>query len=244
MRPELDATAIRGIQEAMATRLGVAATTLTGDGARIVPRDGIGAVVTVELLDALVTIAPTELVPKISDLPRAALSDLDAVGAALADDGARPIGTAWLCFGTTAHAFGTADLPPAPGHATRPATSAELAAVRDACTPAEREESAVADAAEHFVAVDPAGSAVGIAGYARLPGGLAHLGVLVHPRHRGGGYGRAVATTAIRAAYAHGLIAQWRHRVGNDASAALATRAGLVRLGRETAWSIPDRAAG
>jgi RimJ/RimL family protein N-acetyltransferase len=56
---------------------------------------------------------------------------------------------------------------------------------------------------------------------------LAHVGVVVDPRRRGAGHGRAVASVVCAHALAHGLVPQWRTLETNVASRAVAKALGF-----------------
>jgi RimJ/RimL family protein N-acetyltransferase len=64
-------------------------------------------------------------------------------------------------------------------------------------------------------------------------GGVGHIGVFTRAESRGRGLAGAVTTPLVTEAFDRGLVAQWRSRFGNDASAAVADRLGFVALGHQ-----------
>ena len=65
------------------------------------------------------------------------------------------------------------------------------------------------------------------ASYAVWGDQLAHVGVVVDPRRRAAGHGRAVASLVCAHALAHGLVPQWRTLEANLASRAVAKALGF-----------------
>ena len=65
------------------------------------------------------------------------------------------------------------------------------------------------------------------ASYAVWGDQLANVGVVVDPRRRAAGHGRAVASVVCAHALAHGLVPQWRTLEANVASRAVATALGF-----------------
>lgn len=58
---------------------------------------------------------------------------------------------------------------------------------------------------------------------------IAHIGIVTHPAHRGGGLGTAAARAMTRIALARGLVAQYRTLLANAPSMAIARRLGFER---------------
>jgi GNAT superfamily N-acetyltransferase len=56
---------------------------------------------------------------------------------------------------------------------------------------------------------------------------IAHIGIVTHPAHRGGGLGTATVRAMTRIALARKLVAQYRTRLANAPSMAIARRLGL-----------------
>jgi len=79
------------------------------------------------------------------------------------------------------------------------------------------------------------------AGYERWPLGTAHIGVLTAPDARGRGLARVVAAAAVRDAFAHGLVAQWRARPAASRRVALAL--GFRELGAQLSVRLADQRA-
>ncbi|WP_243745261.1 GNAT family N-acetyltransferase [Streptomyces hainanensis] len=88
-----------------------------------------------------------------------------------------------------------------------------------------------------FVVRDGDGSVAAAAGYHRWPSATAHLCVLTHPRHRGRGLARRVASAAVAHASAEGRWPQWRARPA--ASRRVADALGF----REIGWQLSLRPA-
>jgi RimJ/RimL family protein N-acetyltransferase len=62
---------------------------------------------------------------------------------------------------------------------------------------------------------------------------VGHFGLYTHGDARGRGLGTRTASAVIADALARGLVPQWRVRIGNDASAAVAQRLGFVPAGHQ-----------
>jgi GNAT superfamily N-acetyltransferase len=134
------------------------------------------------------------------------LTDVERLPADLsATDVLGPASLAYL--GSAATAAPTA----APTTGTVPAGHPDLApllAVADAG------ESGLADIhSAAFVVREENGRIVAAAGYQRWPTGVAQLGVLTAPDHRGRGLARVVGAAATADAVANGMLAQWRARL-------------------------------
>ena len=72
---------------------------------------------------------------------------------------------------------------------------------------------------------------VAMAGYEVWGGGIAHISVITHPRHRGQGYAGAVVSKLTETALAQGLVPQYRTLESNAPSVHVAHRLGFVRYG-------------
>lgn len=72
---------------------------------------------------------------------------------------------------------------------------------------------------------------VALAGYEVWGGGIAHVSVITHPRHRGKGYAGAVVSKLTETALAQGLVPQYRTLESNAPSVHMAHRLGFVRYG-------------
>lgn len=223
------------LRTAWAEALQTSPSAFEGTGVTRLTTDGLAAVVVVEFGAALVVAAPPSAKAALAELPPAALRDVDAIAAAL--PGSHQVGTA--------HLLCTGIRPPHPRHPVVEASSLDVASVGAALPPEEWSEAGVQEMERRW-AVRTAGAEGGhrgeetaaVAGYQRWHGTVAHLGVATTPTRRGQGYARSAATRAICAAIDAGLLAQWRCRVGNDASLRLAERLGFTRLGRQSAVAL------
>ncbi|KAA0235399.1 MAG: GNAT family N-acetyltransferase [Actinobacteria bacterium] len=98
-------------------------------------------------------------------------------------------------------------------------------------------ESGIDGASELFAALVD-GIPRALAGYQRWPQEVAHMGVVTHTDFRDRGLARAAAEAAIRDALSKGLLPQWRVRQANSASIWLASRLGLVPMGRQLSFLL------
>jgi RimJ/RimL family protein N-acetyltransferase len=62
---------------------------------------------------------------------------------------------------------------------------------------------------------------------------VGHVGVYTHHDVRGRGLAARTASAVIRDAIARGLVPQWRARIDNEGSVAVAARLGCVPAGRQ-----------
>ena len=111
--------------------------------------------------------------------------------------------------------------------------AALVARLREACPPADVEESDLLLLDPAFVLVED-DVPVAAAGYTEWVGLLAHVGVVTAPEHRGRGRGLLAAAAATNDALASGLVPQWRVRWDNVASLATGRRLGYTELGSQT----------
>lgn len=79
---------------------------------------------------------------------------------------------------------------------------------------------------------------VALAGYDSWPARIAHIGVAVHPDHRGRGLGKAMAKAAARGALLRRRIVQYRAPAGNPGAVGIARALGL-ELFAETLFVRP-----
>ncbi len=119
------------------------------------------------------------------------------------------------------------------------AEAALVARLREACPPADVEESALLELHPCFVLVEDHVPVAG-SGYVEWAGLLAHVGVLTAPAARGCGRGLLAAAAATNDALASGLVPQWRCRADNAPSRRLAQRLGYVELGTQTTVVMRD----
>ena len=111
--------------------------------------------------------------------------------------------------------------------------AALVARLREACPPADVEESDLLSLDPAFVLVED-DVPVAAAGYTEWVGLLAHVGVVTAPDHRRRGRGLLAAAAATNDALASGLVPQWRVRWDNVASLATGRRLGYTELGTQT----------
>ncbi|WP_206448045.1 GNAT family N-acetyltransferase [Agrococcus sp. KRD186] len=224
--PQRDGARLRA---AWADALGTAPSALEGTGITRVERADLDAVIVLELGAATVVAAPPSAKAPLAALPAWALRDADAIAAAL--PGSRAIGTAHLLFAGARPAH--------PQHRVVEAVSLDIASVGAAVPEDEWDEAGVQAMERRWAVRDERDdTAAAVAGYQHWHGTIAHLGVATAPAQRGRGYGRSAATRAVCAAIDAGLVAQWRCRVGNEASLRLAERLGFTRLGTQTAVAL------
>lgn len=222
--PQRDGARLRA---AWAEALGAAPSALEGTGVTRVERAELDAVIVLELGSAIVVAAPPSAKSALAGLDIAALRDADAIAAAL--PGSTAIGTAQLLF--------TGTRPAHPQHEVVEASSLDVASVGAALPEDEWAEAGVQEM-EHRWAVHQKQEAAAIAGYQRWHGTVAHLGVAVTPSRRRRGYAFSAAAHAVSAAVDAGLLAQWRCRIGNEASLRLADRLGFTRMGTQSAVAL------
>lgn len=218
------------LRAAWAEALGVAPAALEGSSVTRVERVDLDAVVVVALGAATVVAAPPSTKAALDALPVAMLRDAEAIATAL--PGSRAIGTAHLLF--------TGSRPCHPAHPVAEASSLDVASV-GASLPEDAWAEAGVQEMEHRWAVRDGDEAVAVAGYQRWHGSVAHLGVAARPSRRRHGFALAAATGAVCAAIDAGLVAQWRTRIGNEASLRLAERLGFTRLGSQAAVALSAR---
>ncbi len=102
-----------------------------------------------------------------------------------------------------------------------------------ACGPRDTQESAVAELPSPISVVERDGTVVAASGYEVWSAGVAHIGVLTHPRWRGRGLATAVAGAAVARALDAGLVAQWRARTSLTASRRIARSLGFIEVGQQ-----------
>ncbi|MEZ0492322.1 GNAT family N-acetyltransferase [Kineococcus sp. TBRC 1896] len=148
--------------------------------------------------------------------------------------------------GVATEALGPAHLayltgPPATGPSEPVHTDRRVDALLAACSPADVDESGLADTTSPTFVVLREGAPVAAAGYQRwtAAGGtaVAHLSVLTHPAFRRHGLARVVGAAATTHAHSHGLLCQWRARPA--ASLRVARALGFTVLGSQLSLLIP-----
>jgi GNAT superfamily N-acetyltransferase len=118
-----------------------------------------------------------------------------------------------------------------PQVASVPAGHQSVRQLAAACGPQDTQESGLVAVDSPVAVWWAAGQVVAASGYQVWHDQLAHLSVLVHPAHRGRGFGTAVAARAVGHAVDAGLVPQWRARWTLLASRQIARSLGL--------WSWP-----
>ncbi|WP_405218674.1 GNAT family N-acetyltransferase [Agrococcus sp. Ld7] len=216
------------LRAAWAEALGTTLSAFEGSSVTRVERADLDAVIVVAVGDATVVAGPPRVKAALAALSVAALRDADAIAAAL--PGSRAIGTGHLLF--------TGTRPGHPPLTVVDASSMDVASVGASLPEDAWAEAGVQEMAHRWAARD-GDRAVAIAGYQRWHGTVAHLGVASAPAQRRRGFAFSAASRAVCAAIDAGLVAQWRTRVGNEASLRLAERLGFTRLGTQAAVALP-----
>lgn len=217
------------LRAAWAEALGTTLSAFEGSSVTRVERTDLDAVIVVAVGDATVVAGPPRVKAALASLSVASLRDADAIAAAL--PGSRAIGTGHLLF--------TGSRPGHPPHPVVEASSLDVASVGASLPEDAWAEAGVQEMEHRWVARD-GDRAVAVAGYQRWHGTVAHLGVASAPTQRRRGFAFSAASRAVSAAIDAGLVAQWRTRVGNDASLRLAERLGFTRLGTQAAVALPE----
>ena len=195
-----------------------------------------GRLEVVRLADRLAVSAPPELAERIGEAVAGGLVDLTdpAVVLALVGPVAQVIGPAALAYANR----GCFTPRPGSGVAMLDAGDAAVVALAEACGPEDAAESAIAELPSPVWVARADGQVVAASGYAVWSGALGQVGVLTHPRFRGRGLGRVVASAAVADALDAGLVAQWRARVTLQASRRIARSLGFVELGRQVLFRL------
>lgn len=133
------------------------------------------------------------------------------------------------------------DGPPSTTPAERVRTDRPVDALLQACSPADVDESGLANTTSPTFVVLRDGAPAAAAGYQRwtVAGGpvVAHLSVLTHPAFRGHGLARTVGAAATAHARSDGLLCQWRARP--EASLRVARALGYTVLGSQLSLLAP-----
>ncbi len=109
-----------------------------------------------------------------------------------------------------------------------------VARLERSCPPDDVAEVGLAGMDRVFVTLDDRDQPTAGAGYDEWAHVLGHVGVLTLPELRRSGYGTRAAALAANDALDAGLIAQWRARVGNEASRRAARALGFAEIGVQT----------
>lgn len=232
-------------------RLGLAGDAFS-QGVHLSERDDLDVVVVVRLDAAVVAVGPASAVDRLGSLEVDELSEAPAVLAALAPSGGRLLASASLAYADRGTVRDSVPdrvhdrvlVGPGDGSRVAPASAEQVRDVLTACSPAERDESGLAEMASWSVSLTDDGAAAGAAGFEVWPtapehdGGLAHLGVAVASSFRGSGHGVAAGAAAISAALDRGLVPQWRASVDNPTSLALGVRLGCRPIGHQLVVTV------
>jgi RimJ/RimL family protein N-acetyltransferase len=155
--------------------------------------------------------------------------DLDALAARLGDHVVHRSGAAWLSYGE-------------PHSLQLVVTNGLVPIADDDPRMARLEQQAVSDEWLEASADEPCASRVGvvegdsIVALATLQiwdDAVGHIGVYTHHDARGRGLAARSASAVIGDTIERGLVPQWRARIGNDPSAAVAARLGFVPAGHQ-----------
>jgi RimJ/RimL family protein N-acetyltransferase len=170
--------------------------------------------------------APAHLDAYVRDDPPV---ELDALAARLGDHVVHRTGAAWLAYGEP-QSLRLAD------------TAGVVTIADDDPRMARLEREAVIDEWLEASADEPCAARVGVieddavVALATLQisdDAVAHFGVYTHHDGRGHGLATRTASAVIGEAIERGLVPQWRARIGNDPSAAVAARIGFVPAGHQ-----------
>jgi D-alanyl-D-alanine carboxypeptidase (penicillin-binding protein 5/6) len=161
--------------------------------------------------------------------------ELDALAARLGDYVVHRSGAAWLAYGE-----------PQSLHlalARAPADATTVVPIGDDDPRLKRlERAAVADEWLESSVDEPSGARVGVVENDELVAvaslqiwndAIGHLAVYTHHDARGRGLAARTASAVVADAIGRGLVPQWRARIGNDPSAAVAARLGFVPTGHQ-----------
>jgi RimJ/RimL family protein N-acetyltransferase len=184
--------------------------------------DGVGIV---EIGDHRFCHAPAHLRDRVASAP----ADLDAVVSVLGDDVDRAVGVARLAYADDR----TLTLPDAVPLADISGDDARLAALQGGADPAEWQEASADEACDARLGVVERNELVALATMRVWDDTVDHIGVFTRADARGRGLAGDTAAGVIRRGLERNLVPQWRSRLGNDASVAVADRLGFVRLGVE-----------
>lgn len=121
----------------------------------------------------------------------------------------------------------------------RAADASAASALFAACTNEEVEHSSLEIGKGVLTGAFAGGALAALAGYERLFGCLAHIGVLSHPAHRGKGMAAAAIGLATELALKEELGIQYQTLLSNDASVRAAQRLGYREFARTIAVRLP-----
>ena len=169
--------------------------------------------------------APEYLRERLADPP----ADLEALVDVLGDNLEQVRGQARLAYGdaNTLRLPDPGPLEPIADHDKR------LAALERAAEPFEWIEASIDEPCDHRVGLFDGKRLVALATMHEWHHLVGHIGVFTRAEDRGRGFAGRAAAGAVELARQRSLVPQWRSRLGNDASAAVADRLGFEALGMQ-----------
>jgi RimJ/RimL family protein N-acetyltransferase len=170
--------------------------------------------------------APAHLDAYVRDDPPV---DLDALAARLGDRVVHRSGAAWLAYGEP-QSLRLAD---SDGIVTIADNDPRMARLERAAATDEWLEASADEPCATRVGVVEDDALLALATLQIWDDAVAHFGVYTHHDARGRGLAARTASAVIADAIERGLVPQWRARIGNDPSAAVAARLGFVPAGHQ-----------
>jgi RimJ/RimL family protein N-acetyltransferase len=111
-----------------------------------------------------------------------------------------------------------------------PGDRTALRQLRTACAADDWEDSGIVEHHDPVFGAFKGDELVAAASWDRWAERIRHVGVITHPAHRRSGHGAAVASAITEYGLKQGHILQWRTRMTNSASRAIAVRLGYQKL--------------
>lgn len=214
-----------------ATRAG--RDTLVSGVTRFVERGDFGAAMTVTIGTVRIAVAPDSALAALKTLPVEQLHDAEAICEELSGtSNAKVIGTAELWY--------LDSLIDRPSEHVSRATETDAESMRVSVSLEEWDEAGIATMEHRWVLRGEDGLPLAIAGFDLWRDRIAQIGVITHGQHRRNGYAERIGCQVISFAVSMGLIAQWRSRVGNQASSKLARGLGFTLLGLQTTVALEE----
>ncbi len=216
--------------------LGADRSALDQPGSVFVEDDTAADVMVVELLGAIVVTAPSWVLGSLREASTGQLTVLDGLAAAVGAWLDRPLGINRLSYAdrSTLQVLSAGRHQPIQISPTDP----RLAGFRAGCPPGDWQVAGLDETIDELFGVVHDDQLAAIGGYESWDEKLAQLMVLTDPRQRGQGLGGTVAGASAWAGLRHGLIAQWRVRLDNHRSWAIARKLGFEPVGVQLAVSL------